>query len=364
MNILKQNTFWRRTISMKNYNELSDEQLAWLIKKENSSEAFVVLENKYIGTIYSIIRRHFKACAIGHAYLLDAECHAKIALYNAARNYDSKKGTKFSSYAYNCINGEIKNYINKNKSSVLELAMQRRLNMVKKVVTKSKELGLFQKDKEISDIIRDHREQLINLLSSKYPKENWGKFIDETSTISILSEISMDETKGESNKTIHDMVSNDIKKKHILSPQQLLENKLKNKGADGILLLKEKRDLFKRIYFHWMNKMVLLFCENSRSRSLVYYCLKNYYINFEDESIINRIDSMGYSGYDYLRKIRSRFEKSISQENTGFLYMMINELNKHFYSEFEYLTKKGSLRTNFRNFCKSVRNWILPGEES
>ncbi|MCR4319002.1 MAG: hypothetical protein NUV74_01525 [Candidatus Brocadiaceae bacterium] len=141
-------------------NELSDEQLAWLIKEDNSSEAFVVLENKYIGTIYSIMRKHFKACAIGHAYLSDAECHAKIALYKAACNYDSKKGTKFSSHAYNCINGEIKNYININKSLVLKLAMQRRLNMVLKVVSESKESGFFPKDKEISDIIRNYREQL------------------------------------------------------------------------------------------------------------------------------------------------------------------------------------------------------------
>lgn len=359
MNILKQNTFWRRTISMKDYNELSDEQLVEIIKEKDCLEARDILLKRFGNMIFSIVGKNFISNTIGYASRLDAIEIAEEVLLNTAIKYDCEKGTKFSTYAWGCIDYEIKNYIKKYKSLVLKPAMQRRLDMVKKVVAKSKELGLFQKDKEISDIIRDHREQLINLLSSKYPKENWGKFIDETSTISILSEISMDETKGESNKTIHDMVSNDIKKKHILSPQQLLENE----GADGILLLREKRVLFKNIYFHWLNKMVLLFCENRRS--LVYCCLKNYYINFEDESdIINRLDSMGYSGYDYLRKNRSRFEKSISQKNTGFLYMMINELNKHFDSEFEYLTQKGSLRKNFGDFCESVRNWILQGEES
>ena len=359
MNILKQNTFWRRTISMKDYNELSDEQLVEIIKEKDCLEARDVLLKRFGNMIFSIVGRNFISNTIGYASRLDAVETAEESLINAAVKYDCEKGTKFSTYAWLCIDGEIKNYT----SLVQTSAMHKRSKMLLKVVAKSKKLGLFPEDKKICDIVRDCREQLINLLKQEYPKENWDKFIDETSLISTLSENSMDETKGESNKTIHDMVSNDIKKKHILSPQQLLENKLENKGADGILLLKEKRDLFKKIYFHWMNKMVLLFCENRRS--LVYYCLKNYYINSEDESdIINRLDSKGYSGYDYLRKNRSRFEKSISQKNTGFLYMMINELNKHFDSEFEYLTKKGSLRKNIGDFCESVRNWILPGEES
>ncbi|MCR4319003.1 MAG: hypothetical protein NUV74_01530 [Candidatus Brocadiaceae bacterium] len=200
----------------------------------------------------------------------------------------------------------------------------------------------------------------------KYPKENWDKFIGETSILSTLSEISMDETRGESNETIHNEIYNDDRKKYILSSHQLLENE----GTDGPLLLKEELvlfkkelNLFKRIYFHWMNKIILLYCENRRRN--VYYCLKNYYINFKDESvIIDRLNSLGYSGNSLLRKNRSRFEKSISQKNTGLLYMMINELNKHFGDHFEYLTKDGLLRKNFGIFCEEVRKLGLLGDES
>lgn len=362
MNVLKQNTFWRRTISMKNYNELSDEQLVETIKENDCLEARDVLLKRFGNMIFSIVGRNFISNTIGYASRIDAVETAEASLINAAVKYDCEKGTKFSTYAWECIDGETKNYIKNYRSLVLTSAMHRRSNMLLKVIAKSKKSGLFPEDKNICDIVRDCREQLINFLKQEYPKENWDKFIDETSLISTLSENSMDKTIGESNETKYDIVrkDRDMRKKFILSLEQRI---MENEGADAELLLKEARNAFKNIYVYWMNKMILLFC--GKRRVLVYDCLKKYYINFEDKSvIITRLNSMGYNGDDYLRQNRSRFEKSISKINASLLCMMINELNKYFDSNFEYLTKEGSQRVNFGEFCKIVRNWMLSGEES
>ena len=311
-----------------------------IIKEENSLEAFDVLEKRYENMIFSITAKHFKANNVGHALRVDAIEEGERSLLKAAIKYDFKKGVKFANYAWNTIEGNIQNYKVENKLLVCTPAMQKRLNKLEKVVEVVK-VGLNLNDKNIIDIIKNNRKQVMCLLRLKYPKENWDKFFDETSKIVTLAEISMDETMKE---------ANDRKKISILSLQQLLEDR----EPSGQLLVKESLDIFKNIYVHWMSKILSLYCENRRNH--VYSCLKIYYIKSANESdIIQYLSSLGYNGYSYFRKIKNRFEKDVSKKYPTLIHIMVNELNKHFDNDFKYIYTEGSLYENFKNFCESIR---------
>lgn len=85
----------------------------------------------YEGLIYSIISKYPKRFDHDDLYQV-----GMIGLIDAYKNFDSSKDTKFSSYAYYYIVGEVNKYIRESSS----LKISKELIEVKKKVLKAKEL--------------------------------------------------------------------------------------------------------------------------------------------------------------------------------------------------------------------------------
>jgi RNA polymerase sigma factor (sigma-70 family) len=116
----------------------------------------LILQNENL--IYSIINKYQNYFDLEDLYQT-----AAIGLINACKNYKQDKNTKFSSYAYFYIKGEVKKYIRENNT----LKISKELIKLNTAIQKAKEV-LYQKlnreptDFELSLFLEIEEQEIIN----------------------------------------------------------------------------------------------------------------------------------------------------------------------------------------------------------
>ena len=78
--------------------EASDADLVRRVQADDDRDALGELVHRHTGLALSAVRRH--GAGLGRD---DAEQEAMLAVVQAARTYDPKRGTQFSTWVYNCV---------------------------------------------------------------------------------------------------------------------------------------------------------------------------------------------------------------------------------------------------------------------
>lgn len=279
---------------------LSDEELAVLVMDEDSAEAFDELLKRYRPVIYSIAGKLFSADNIQHATKYEAILEGESALGLAIVNYDRSTGN-FRRYAVKCIQGAILNYLNGNRSLVIPLALQRRLQKVKSAIR-----AVTGREASEVDITR-----VRSLLVRKYPDEAvyWNRFLESyvAEVLDARDDISLD-SRPEDGRSMHEVLAG---------------------GAETGTPV-ERRDIAARISRVVMDAWLEIVRKETRGRSRRRLeILYRYYVKGESsEEIVRWLEGSGLNGYDLFRQVKNRGFRQLCRKYEDVFRDMAAELNR------------------------------------
>ena len=281
---------------------LKDEELAMLVKEEDSVEAFKELLRLYRPIIFSIAGKIFYTGSIQHATKSEAILEGESALGLAIINYDRSEGN-FKVYAVKYIKGALLNYINGNRSLVKPLALQRRLQRVKSAIR-------AVTDRTNPDIdIPGVRVWLMR----NYPDEAvyWDKFLNDyiIDVSDVRDDIAID-SRLKGGKSLHEVVKD-------------------AKATDGSIERRELIEEISRIVTDAWLEVIKKEIKKGNRRSLE--ILYRYYVKGESaEEIMRWIDASGLKGSALFRQVQSRGFGQLCRKYKVIFRNMVAHINKAF----------------------------------
>jgi DNA-directed RNA polymerase specialized sigma subunit len=251
---------------MDGFISMENNELVLSIQNDESRTGFSDLLGKYKYLIYKSVNYCFKdGHSIGNAQKVDAIAIGEAALFDAVLKYKPEEGP-FACFAEKTIRGRVKNYINKNKSIIINYSTQRRINELKNVYKEleegfSEEPLTKQNDKFPND------DTLIDALKKKYPKTPWDKCFVETKLAANSREVSIYQPIVDKEGHSCDLI--DTIPAETSTPEDLSE-------------IKEKQNKIKQIYITGTTK----FINSTDMRDKTKYILIQYYTYDNDKSVI------------------------------------------------------------------------------
>ncbi|MBR3198655.1 MAG: sigma-70 family RNA polymerase sigma factor [Bacilli bacterium] len=142
----------------------------------------IILKNETF--IYSIAKKFSKYK--NKEDLFQVGC---IGMIEAYKNFDETKGTKFTTYAYNYVYGQMSKYVREDHI----IKLNRELNTIKSKIEKAKEhlsqcLMREPTNKEISDFLEIDEDTIGKILNYKDPYSMEENYADELSMYEIISD--------------------------------------------------------------------------------------------------------------------------------------------------------------------------------
>ncbi len=281
---------------------LNDEELAMLIREEDSLTAFKELLRRYTPVIYSIAGSIFYSGNIQHATKHEAILDGESALGLAIIHYDRNEGS-FRGYAVRCIQGAVKNYVNGNRSLVKPLALQRRLQTVKSAIR-------AVTDGTTSDI---DIPRVKSWLMQNYPDEAvyWNKSLD-----GYIIDVS----------DVRDDMAIDALTKNGMSLHEVVTD---GKATDGSI---ERRDSAVEISGILMDAWLdvtrkEIIKGNKRGLKILY----RYYVKGDSAAeIIHWLEGLGLNGCVLFRQAKSRGFGNLCKKYKLIFRNMVAHINKTF----------------------------------
>ncbi|MEC4675522.1 MAG: hypothetical protein VST72_01180 [Nitrospirota bacterium] len=281
---------------------LNDEELAILVREEDSLEAFNELLRRYTPVIYGVAGKIFYSDNIQHSFKSDAILEGESALGSAIASYDRNEGT-FKGYAVRYIEGMIKNYVNGNRSLIKPLALQRRLQTVKSAIR-------AVTDRRNSDIdISSVRAWLLQ----NYPDEAayWNKSLGD-----YIIDVS----------DVRDDMAIDALTKNGMSLHEVVTD---GKATDGSIERRESAVEISGILMDAWLEVTRKEIINGNKRGLK--ILYRYYVKGDSaEEIIHWLEGLGLNGCVLFRQAKSRGFGNLCKKYKLIFRNMVANINKAF----------------------------------
>ncbi|MBR1377259.1 MAG: sigma-70 family RNA polymerase sigma factor [Bacilli bacterium] len=143
----------------------------------------IILENKNL--IYSIANIYK-----GYANIEDLYQAGCIGLIDAYNHYDSSKNTKFSSFAYIYILGEISKCVREDKSITISKEISSRSSKIEKVKgVLAQELGRYPTDEEVANYLDISIEDYNEAVNSTYCVDSLDNAISDDGNLDLYNVI-------------------------------------------------------------------------------------------------------------------------------------------------------------------------------